>query len=277
MEFHEKNNISFYMSHLTPICEFDSQKQKVGLYKHPLLGRVLILNGEINHIENYQHLYHEPLVHIPAAFIEDPKNCLILGGGSLFAAFEVLKYPSIEKIVLCDYDHTVIDLMIKNYDHAKKVQSDKRFQYIEEEAVSFVKNHTNKYDLIIYDCFNFAEMDNGLDMYEDLYRLCSGNGVCSDVIYRHIFEKKCLSNSLGQLRLQRNLALSLIVIPEYPGVLHILSIWGKNRNIFQEQQTNFNKYHKNLADISQFKMFMPNHLPYYLYLPPYIKEIISDS
>ena len=277
MEFYEKNSVSFYLSQLTPICEFDSAKQKVGLYRHPLLGRVLILNGEIQHIENYQYLYHESLVHVSAAFIKSPKNCLILGGGSLFAAFEVLKYPSIERVVLCDFDHAVIDLMIKNYEHAQQVKKDKRFNFIEEDAKVFIKDLNEEYDLIISDCFDLAEMNNGFSMYDRLFRLCSEQGVCSDVIYRHIFDKDCLTNSLGQLKSQANLALSLVIIPEYPGVLHLQIIWGKNRNVHQNQKHTFNEFQHNLANLEKFKMFTPNNLPYYLYLPPYLKKFVLQE
>lgn len=274
MEFHESNNVSFYLSNLSPVSEFISQRQNIGLYKHPLLGKVLIINDEIQHIENYQHLYHEPLVHIPASFIEFPKNCLIIGGGSLFAAFEILKYPSIEKVVLCDYDHTVIDLITYNYDHAIQVKSDKRFHFVEEDASIYIKKVNEKFDLIISDCFNFTEMNNDLSMYEELYQLCSEQGVCSDVMYRHIFDTKCLNSTMKLLKSQKKLVFSLIVIPEYPGVLHILTIWGKNQNINQNQKCTINRFQQNLTNSKRFKMYVPDHLPYYLYLPPYIKEIV---
>ena len=156
MEFHEDANVSLHLSDLVPICEFESKQQTIGLYTHPLLGKVLILNDEIHHIENYQHLYHEPLVHLPLVFIEEPRSCLIIGGGSLFAAFEVLKYPTIEKVVLCDFDHTVLDLMSDTYEHAKQVINDRRFFHVEEDALTFINNINEKFDLIINDCFDLA-------------------------------------------------------------------------------------------------------------------------
>jgi len=274
MEYHEEKNVSLHLSQLTVICEFESQQQKIGLYQHPLLGKVLIINKEIHHIENYQHLYHEPLVHIPAAFIETPKSCLIIGGGSLFAASEVLKYPSIDKVVLCDYDNTVLELMAHNYEHAKQVKADKRFHYIERDARKFIKDFNGKFDLIINDCFDLAKMNRGFSMYEQLYQICSEQGVCSDVIYRHVFDKECTSSSLKLLKCHANVALSLLVIPEYPGVLHVLTIWGKNRNIHQNQKHTLNKYQQDPSNLNNFKMFAPSHLPYYLYLPPYIRELI---
>jgi spermidine synthase len=164
--------------------------------------------------------------------------------------------------------------MVHNYEHARQVKADKRFHYVEEDARVFINGLDEKFDLIINDCFDLAKISYDFSMYEQLCQLCSGQGVCSDVIYRHIFDKECIPNSIKLLKSQANLALSLLVIPEYPGILHILTIWGKNRNIHQSQKYTLNKYQKNPKNLSNFKMFVPDHLPYYLYLPPYIKKIV---
>jgi len=274
VEFHEDINVSLYLSDLSPICEFESIRQRVALYEHPLLGKVLILNGEIHHIESYQHLYHEPLVHLPLAFIEEPKNCLIIGGGSLFAAFEVLKYPTIEKVVLCDFDHTVLDLMYHTYEHAQKVKTDSRFHYVEEDALLFIDSINDKFDLVINDCFNLAEIPTSVSMYDKLISLCTSHGVCADVIYRHVFDKVTSQKSLQLLNGKTNLALSLTVIPEYPGILHVLTIWGKNPNISQNQTKTINVFQLDKSNKHNFRVFVPDHIPYYLYLPPYIKEML---
>jgi spermidine synthase len=274
VEFHEDANVSLYLSDLSAVCEFDSMRQRVGLYEHPLLGKVLILNGEIHHIESYQHLYHEPLVHLPLAFLEEPRSCLIIGGGSLFAAFEVLKYPTIEKVVLCDFDHTVLDLMFHTYEHAKKVKTDNRFHYIEEDAISFIDSLNDKFDLVINDCFNLAEISTSVSMYDKLNSLCTPYGICADVIYRHIFDRVTTQESLRLINSKMNLALSLTVIPEYPGILHILTIWGKNPNISQTQTKTINLFQLDKSNKHNFKVFVPDHIPYYLYLPPYIKGML---
>ena len=108
------------------------RKSKGENIQSPLLGLILTINNEIQHIERYQCLYHELLVHLPVSFCAEPKTALIIGGGSLFAAHEILKYPSIKKVVLCDHDHSVLDLMEKYYSHAKMVKKDLRFHFIEQ-------------------------------------------------------------------------------------------------------------------------------------------------
>ena len=279
MDFHENDLISLYLSELKKIEDFNSTKQKIQLYSHSQLGKVLIINDEIQHIEKYQALYHELLVHLPTAFIPEIRNVLILGGGSLFAASEVLKYPTIETVTLCDYDHEVLEIMDMYYNHAKKVRSDVRFRYIEQDAKKYITNENRKYDLIINDCFNLIKESekSGISLYSQCSNLCSENGLCVDIIYRHIFDTQITHDSLIELKKQNNLALSLVTIPEYPGVLHLETIWGKARYLSQTAQkpVNFFQLKKILNDTQidfHLEYFNPSFLPLYLYLPPYIKN-----
>lgn len=273
MQFFEMEPVSLYLSNLTEIETIKSNKQNINLYQHPWLGKVLVINGEIQHIEEYQSLYHEMLVHFPITFIPIVSNALILGGGSLFAAYEVLKYSSVESVVLCDYDNSVIELMIKHYPHARAVYEDKRFCYVEMDANTYVKNTSNKFDLVINDCFNLSERSNitKVSYYTLLSKLCTSYGLCVDIIYRHIFDKQTTIDALNYLRRENNTIFSLVCVPEYPGILHVETIWGKSKFLSQTNSTIINSIQKT-DNSSLYKYYNPRLLPYYLYLPPYIKE-----
>src|ERR1041385_5560414 len=83
--------------------------QKIELWRHPTLGKILVIDGEVQHVEEWQPLYHEPLVHLPSAFVPEIREALILGGGSLFAAAEVLRYTTIQRCILVDHDPRIIE------------------------------------------------------------------------------------------------------------------------------------------------------------------------
>lgn len=276
MEFHENDLISTYLSELT-IIEDIVGKQKIQLYLHKQLGKVLIINDEIQHIESYQAIYHELLIHLPIAFIPTVKNVLILGGGSLFAANEVLKYPTIESVILCDYDHQVLDLMGRYYSHAGRVLNNPKFHYVEQDAFDYLIKSNIKYDLIVNDCFNIIKEshDRALRLYDILTNMCSNNGICVDIIYRHIFDKCIINESLKELKAQKNLALSMVFVPEYPGVLHLETIWGKNENIDQnlKQPINYIQLQKQSNEL--FEFYNPKCFPFYMYLPPYLKKAFN--
>lgn len=280
MDFYENEPISLYLNELSLIEEITSSRQEIKLMSHPWLGKVLILNGEIQHIENYQALYHEMLVHLPIAFIPNVESVLILGGGSLFAAKEILKYPSVKKVVLCDYDHCVLELMKKYYSHANMVFHDKRFEYVEQEGHDYISKEKQKYDLIINDCFNLAleSKNNGISYFHVLSNLCASNGVCVDIIYRHIFDRQITIDTLHNLRHEAKLVLSLVTVPEYPGILHLETIWGNNDLLSQGLMATVNNFQKAVAsgkEVSPFRYFSPNNIRFYLYLPPYIKEMFN--
>ena len=75
----------------------------------------LFLNGNLQFSSADEYRYHEALVH-PAALAataslgHPPKRVLVLGGGDGLAARELLRYPSVEKIVLVDLDRVMTEL-----------------------------------------------------------------------------------------------------------------------------------------------------------------------
>lgn len=279
MNFYEKESVSLYLQDLNQLENIYSSKQHIELYKHPELGNILVINDEIQHIENYQCLYHELLVHLPMSFIMKPTSALIIGGGSLFAANEILKYPSIEKVTLCDYDHCVLDVMGNYYDHAKKVMANPKFYFVESDGIDFINQCQNNYDLIINDCFNLVAIgeEKSFSMYKRLKELLTPEGVCCDIIYRHIFDYLVTRNSLKELKELGEIVLSLVTVPEYPGILHIETIWGKNMNLCQCQKEVINQYQQSIisGEKNPFNFFSPDNLPFYLYLPPYIRKMFN--
>lgn len=68
-------------------------------------GYALFLNGNLQFNSFDEYRYHEALVHPAfAAYGEDPKRVLVLGGGDGLALREIEKYPSVETIQLVDLD-----------------------------------------------------------------------------------------------------------------------------------------------------------------------------
>lgn len=278
MKFYEEEPISLYLDELELLEDIITEKQKITIYTHPFLGLILIINDEIQHIERFQCIYHELLVHLPVSFCREPKTALIIGGGSLFAAYEILKYPSIENVVLCDHDQSVLDLMEKYYLHAKTVRKNHRFHFIEDDGIAYLQNTSEKYDIIINDCFNLLKESkmNAFSLYEKMNSMLTSDGVCSDIIYRHIFDGNITHDSIQKIKGNGNIALSLVTVPEYPGILHIETIWGKNPNISQYCKKTNNLFQKQCIEKgnSPFSFFSPENIPFYLYLPPYIKNIL---
>ena len=68
-------------------------------------GYALFLNGNLQFNSFDEYRYHEALVHPAfAAYGENPKRVLVLGGGDGLALREILKYKSVENVTLVDLD-----------------------------------------------------------------------------------------------------------------------------------------------------------------------------
>jgi spermidine synthase len=239
----------------------------------------LVIDDELQHVQAWQELYHEPLVHLPASFIPSINRVLILGGGCLYAATEVLKYSSVSRLDIVEHDQQVIDLMLKHYEHAADVVADKRTHILIGDARIAFKWADRKYDLIIGDCFDLSDERVGKrSVYGTLERLLTPNGICSDVIYRHMFEAETMQRSLRSLSRCSYTRYALICVPEYPGAMHIHALWGNNPNLNKSGDGVDNllqRQHMKRKTLD-FRYYDPSYRAHFLYLPPYVRKVLDQ-
>src|SRR5690606_18457077 len=74
------------------------------------IGFQLFLNGNLQMSSFDEYRYHEALVHPAMASFGAPRRVLILGGGDGLGLREVLRYPSVEEVVLVDLDPDMTNL-----------------------------------------------------------------------------------------------------------------------------------------------------------------------
>jgi spermidine synthase len=148
---HFFRGIGIALDQLTPVACRRGTYGRITLFRHPELGKVFVLNDEIQHVEAWAPLYHEPLVHLPASFVKEVKEVMIFGGGTLYAASEVLKYKSVERVTVFDHDPQVPETAAEYYSHARACLNDNRFTLVHEDAYSSVARFRNRFDLIIND------------------------------------------------------------------------------------------------------------------------------
>jgi len=264
-------NVELVESLRTPHHQWD-------LLRHQTLGFALVMDGELQHVEAWQALYHEPLVHVPAAFVPTIQRALVLGGGSLFAAAEVLRYPTVEECILVDHDAGVLELMARHYEHASAVLNDRRFRHDAGDALGFVSRSEPKFDLIINDATDIVVTHEGSEVgvLKALSEILAHDGVCADVIYRHMLDEAYIARTLEALKQRSPYALSLVFVPEYPGILHLLSIWGSHR-LDQRVKKPINRVQRAWAagQRPHLQFYNPNFLHFYLHLPPYVRARLS--
>ena len=283
---HFFKGIGISLRQLTPIGHRRGPFGRITVFRHPELGKVFVLNGEIQHVEAWAPLYHEPLVHLPASFVEEVKDVMILGGGTLYAASEALKYKSVERVVVFDHNPQVPKMAAEYYAHARACFDDDRFTLIHKDAYSSVSRFRNKFDLIINDG---ADLISALspeqqgrsqsNLFLTMTKALKPTGVCADVIYRHLFERQRILSTIRRLQRSTRFALSLVFLPEYHGILHVLSIWGSvsssiTQTLVHPQNKEQLRWMKDPA-ASPCVYYDPRFLRYYLYLPRYLKIALA--
>lgn len=114
----------------------------------------LFLNGNLQFSTADEYRYHEALVHPALSSVDAPKNILVLGGGDGLAVRELLKYTSIEKIILVDLDAEITKLF-KTQSLLKHINeqslNNSKVTIINKDAFIWIKENRDLFDAIIID------------------------------------------------------------------------------------------------------------------------------
>jgi spermidine synthase len=129
-----------------------SKFQKFEIFETEKFGRVLVLDGLVQLSTKQEHVYHEMLSHPAFFYCKDPKRVLVIGGGDGGVAREVLKHPNVREVFLVDIDKMVTDVSKKYMPSLSRgVFSDKRLKILHQDAILFVRQYKNYFDVIIDD------------------------------------------------------------------------------------------------------------------------------
>jgi spermidine synthase len=266
-------------SDLTRLSYDRSKYNKIEIVRSPTYGKILFLNNELMDSEKDEFLYHEPLVHLPMAFIECPQTAMVFGGGDLNVVREICKYRSIRYILMIEIDRLVVTNVLSNYAEKKNIPDDRRLEIVYADAYKIIRKINKKFDLIINDAKDLTLYIKGRkkDVFETMYDSLKPEGVCADVVYRNIYERKTILKTLKALEKFKRKRFALITVPTFPGCLHILTIWGKNRNLLNDLMLPINREQRQWItrkDHMINKYYDPRYLKYFLYLPRYLKDFL---
>lgn len=256
---------------------YQSDLQLIEYFHSEVFGRILVINGEVQHVEEWAAFYHEILVHLPCAFIPEVRSALVLGGGDLFVAAELLKYQSLQRVHVVDFDYAVIELTAKVRDGARQTLEDPRLSITVEAAEEYLTHCGYHYDIVVNDAIDlaYANRIGNRDLFAEIQGLLTENGICSDLIYRSIYDTERFAPALVAAKEQKNCIASLVCVPEYPGIFHILTMWGNNAYVMREAKESVNVEQFGLSTRGALMHFDPQNIPYYLYIPPFIRKFIK--
>jgi spermidine synthase len=121
-------------------------------------GFQLFLNGNLQFSSADEYRYHEALVHPALALSADGgravRRVLVLGGGDGLALREILKYPTVEQVMLVDLDPDMTELSRRFPPLARLNQNsfeDPRVRVVNEDAMIWLEHDTPPFDAAIVD------------------------------------------------------------------------------------------------------------------------------
>lgn len=128
----------------------------VEMVARPKWGIACYMDNAIQSCEVDEKLYHETLVHPVMSSADNAKKIMIIGGGEGATLREVLKWNTVEKVDMYEWDKDVVDLFKKKYPQwAQGAWNDPRVTlYYEDIFEVIVKTPRDVYDVIIIDLFD---------------------------------------------------------------------------------------------------------------------------
>jgi spermidine synthase len=126
--------------------------QKLEVFETPQLGRMFRLDGSNMTSERDEFFYHENLVH-PAALAQDaPKRALVVGGGDGGSIEELLKHPTIERVVMAELDAEVVRVARSHFQTVHRgALDDPRLEIRIGDGFAFLNETAEKFDLVLMD------------------------------------------------------------------------------------------------------------------------------
>ena len=133
-----------------------SAYQDYEVWDSPQFGRLFRLDGCFMTSEGDEFYYHENLIQVPAVAHAAPRRALVVGGGDGGSAEELLKQPTMQKIVIAELDPKVIQIA---RDHLQAVHQgaldDPRVDIRIGDGLRYVMAEApaagERYDLIVLD------------------------------------------------------------------------------------------------------------------------------
>lgn len=144
---------------IRPGCLLESGQsayQQYEVWDTPQFGRLFRLDGYFMTSERDEFFYHENLIHVPAIAHPAPSTALIIGGGDGGSAEELLKYPSMNHVVLVELDAKVLEIArahLQSVHHG--ALDDARLELRIEDGLRYVREIApiadRRFDLIVLD------------------------------------------------------------------------------------------------------------------------------
>ena len=204
------------------LADEQTQYQHLQFVETEFFGNAMILDGIIQMTERDNMGYHEMIVHVPMLAVGEPKRVLIVGGGDGGSLQQVLRYPSVEEVVICELDQRVVDLSREHFTASfGDPWTDPRARLLIRDAFGYLEENPGQYDVIISDTtdpIGMAERLFSNEFYQLIVRALVPGGAAATQCEQPFFDSELIKEIYQSAKeLTSNPAYYYANIPTYPG------------------------------------------------------------
>jgi len=203
------------------LADVHTQYQHIQVFDTEYFGKTMALDGVIQLTERDNMGYHEMITHIPMLAVNNPRRVLIIGGGDGGSLQQVLRYPSVEEVVVCELDEKVVDLSRKYFACFGDPWSDPRAYLMVRDAFGFLEENPATFDVIISDTTDPIGMAERLfsdEFYRLVVKALKPWGAAATQCEQPYFDADLIKQVYRSAReLRVNSAYYYAQVPTYPG------------------------------------------------------------
>lgn len=206
-------------------------------------GKTLTLDGGIQTTEKDGFIYNEMMAHVPLIIHPHAERVCVIGGGDGGVVSEVTKYSQVKQIDHIEIDEKVIQACRKFLPEIATNLDDPRIRFFYQDASQYIKETSEKYDVIIVDAADPMGPAKTLftsEFLQDIAHALHDDGLMiiqSHPLFFHQEEARQVFQDTSNLFPITKMCSA--VIPSYPGALQGFVLGSKKYH--QLAIKNFNK------------------------------------
>lgn len=258
------------------IFEFQSPYQKTEVFDSYAFGKVLTLDGLMMVTERDEFFYHEMIVHIPMLTHPNPKNILVIGGGDGGTVRELLKYDSVVHIDMVEIDGAVIEASKKFFPTVSSGLDDKRVSVLVEDAIDFIKDKKDLYDVVLIDSTDPIGPGVGLfneEFYNNVKTALKKGGIVTPQTEGPFAQSENMKNTYKLLnKVFKHVAPYCSPMPTYPGGYWS---WGFCSDDIEVPSKDFMPDDRAQKISKTCKLYNPNLHAAVFQVPNFVKELVK--
>ena len=152
-----------------------SKYQDILILETVPFGRMLVLDGCVMTTERDECAYHEMLVHPGLLAHPKPEQVCVVGGGDGGTVREVLKHPTVKRVVLAEIDEEVISVSRRYLPSLTSALGDARVEIVVGDGARYLADHPRSFDVVLSDSTD--PVGPGAVLFGDAYFLSARNAL----------------------------------------------------------------------------------------------------